>query len=351
MADWEFILASQAGIDDIDLEDCSSLSIVYSRSKRGPILTGSLPLESGAMSALSNHLGNGLPILSGWRDGVLRFRGLWMPMSEQASEDQADGAIQFGPHVRLASRYTDTIFTGHDAGHIFSDLLTETNTASESGIRVGTVEDTVDRDRTYVDQEILEAGENLAALDDGFDFEFVPVNEGPIVARLDIFARQGVDLSAQVVFEYGEGTVGNVSSVIRQTLPPINKAVVIGEPDASDSPSLRGVAEDSASQGKYGLFEVRQQASDGTVEQATLDSAAAALLRPALIRTVGFQPAADSFSPWDDFWLGDNVSLVVRHGSLDFDLNPRINQVKVQPYGDEDGNETFSVAIDTEETA
>lgn len=348
MADWEFILASQAGIDDVGLEDCEDLTITYERSKRSPILTGTLPMEGDAMVALAGHLGNGLPILSGWRNGVLRFRGIWMPMQEEAGEDIGTGSIQFAPYASLQSRFTDTDFTSTDAGHIFSGLITETNAVSSTGIRLGTIANTVNRDRTYVDQNILEAGENLAALADGFDFEFVAVNEGAIVAKLDVFSSQGSNVSSNVVFEYGDGTIGNVASVSRQTLHPINKAVVIGEPqDGADPP--RGIATDSASIAKYGMFEKRIQATDGTIEQATLDQSAASLLRPGLIRVVGFQPAHDSFSPWDDFWLGDTVGLAVRHGSMDFSLTPRINKVVMFPFGGSEGREKFEIGIDTDE--
>jgi hypothetical protein len=63
---------------------------------------------------------------------------------------------------------------------------------------------------------------------------------------------------------------------------------------------------------------------------------------------VGFQPSPGTFAPWDDYWLGDTVSLVVRQDAMNCNLTPRVNHVEVQPYGGDDGRELVTLGIDQE---
>ena len=74
------------------------------------------------------------------------------------------------------NRYTDAVveYASTDAGEIAWDLIdnSQNQTNGDLGITKGIIETTQNRDRTYYNQNIMEAIVNLSNVIGGFDFEF-----------------------------------------------------------------------------------------------------------------------------------------------------------------------------------
>lgn len=95
--------------------------------------------------------------------------------------DSSDGAgsvtIQcFDPLFHLKTRYTTSTYRATDAGSIAWQLIdaTQSETNGSLGITQGTIQTTVNRDRSYENVLISDAIVNLSSVINGFDFIFVP---------------------------------------------------------------------------------------------------------------------------------------------------------------------------------
>lgn len=354
MATWQWVLADDAGAQLCDL-DVPGRFLTFARNA-APEATCSLHHDEEAAWYLSRALRNGIPRLLCYRDGILRFRGVL----DTAAEDLSDAATLTptfrGPFARLVSggnvgaRYTgaERTFTQEDQGTIAWTLISEANATTPTGIVLGAIEPTVPRDRTYQRKAIGEAIVELSQVQGGFDFSVEPVDyDDPSGAdgAFYVYAEQG-QFVEEAIFEYGHGTLGNVSQVRRTTTPPVNRVVVLG------ANGLVGERSDQPSIDRYGEYCLQVSATD-VVEQATLDAKAEASLRPDPVRVVSFTPDPDlAPQPWDDYWLGDTLSFVARRGFRDqgesaFEeaLEPRLNGLKVG-VSDDGQAETHELTID-----
>lgn len=351
---WGLELTDQAGATTADAGTGQQRAFTFTRNAPADIKIG-FDTEGEAAAKLTDTLiDGGMPRLRGWRDGTLRFHTSWAPMSEDATVDQVQlAACAFqSPDGILAQRYVDppfqtlfggpVTFTQIDAGQIWWGLIDTTNQDSPTGIVQGSIEATMLRDRTYdLGKQLLETGQELTGVIDGFDYEIAPTwdpDTPAVLGELNVHAHQGSDRTADVVFEYGPATLGNLQTFGRQWQLPVNRAFVLG------TDGLIGVAENTASQDKYGLYVAQDQQLDVS-EQATLDAKAQAMLRPDPVRVVSFTPSPTAApQPWDDYWLGDTVAVRARSGSITEDVAVRINQIVVTL--DEEDNETVTLAIE-----
>lgn len=351
---WNLELADQAGATIADAGTGQQRVFTFTRNTPAQVQIG-FDVETDAAARLTDTLLNGgIPRLRGWRDGTLRFHESWAPMSEDATVDQVQlAACTFqGADGILVQRYVDppfvtlfggtVTFTQVDAGQIWWSLIDTTNQDSPTGIGQGSIEATMLRDRTYdLGKQLLEAGQELTGVIDGFDYEIAPVWDPAtpdVLGELNVYASQGSDRTTDVLFEYGPQTLGNVQTFGRQWQLPVNRAFVLG------ANGLVGVAEDTASQDKYGLYVGQDQQLDVS-EQATLDAKAQAMLRPDPVRVVSFTPSPTAVpQPWDDYWLGDTVTVRARSGSITEDVAVRLNQIVVTL--DEEDNESVTLAIE-----
>lgn len=351
MPDFSAVLADPTGIVLCDVR--APMTIAFQRNAAVSVSTP-LDIEEDAAATLVTALRDGLPRLKVYRrpdgasTGTLIVNAPWAPMQEGGADAEAGlgqlAATFRGPFSILENRFTaaSRVFTATDQGTIAWTLVDESNTNDgATGIRIGTIEATTARDRTYEDKQVAEAITQLTGVIGGIDFEVVPVDEGAVCGAFNVYAQQGTDATATAIFEYGVGsdTEGNVDNATRQTRYPVNKARVLG------ADGLRSEASDTASIAKYGTFMVVEQAVDVS-EQATLDAKATALLRPDPIKVVEFTPdPALGPQPWDDFWLGDVVTFRARHGSFREDITVRINGITLEI--DEEGNvATMTLTLD-----
>jgi hypothetical protein len=138
-------------------------------------------------------------------------------------------------------------------------------------------------------------------------------------------------------FEYGPRTLSNVLSMPRTTTMPLNAQFVTG------GNGLTSIYSDSISVAKYGKWWGHYDFPD-VIDQATLDAKARALVRPSPVKTVSFTPEfglENCPKPFDDFSLGDTVTLFASRGALQENTQLRVNSLLVPI--DENGFESTSV--------
>ncbi len=202
--------------------------------------------------------------------------------------------------------------------------------AEGHGVVEGDLTESVKRDRTYppgkeVGQALIEMSEVIA----GPDFEFEPVaGKGTAtIAQFNTFyPRQGSDLTADVVFEFG----GGAQTVTTFTNSPggeeiCNRFLAVGAPQDHEGESPYAihpayVAEHAASIAKYGPLE-RRESLDDVIETATLEAQAKAAVAgsaepipyfdftaaPEQVEeeAVGSEGVPPRFGI--DYWLGDTI--------------------------------------------
>jgi hypothetical protein len=329
MPNWGFLLGDQAGNALADLSTGAGRSLTFTRNAY-PEATISISHDDEAATVLFDSLRNGIPTLRAYRDGVLRFHGELAPFTEQLEENAQISLVFRGPFARLVgygqSRGSFTaaskIFTAVDAGQIAKTLIDEA--LGSAVATTGTIQASKTRDRTYQYSNVGEAITNLTRVLDGFDFEVTPIEySAGKIGQFNVYASQGSDRSATVLFQYGPGTLANVREVSRQTEPPINYARVLG------ANGLLATKQDPTSIANFGYWIVQESMSDVS-EQTTLDDKAQALLRPNPIKIVAFSPDPTLAPlPWDDFWLGDTVSFFGLRGAFSEDVTARINKITV----------------------
>lgn len=376
-ARWEFEL-DIGGSTIALLKNATGRSLTFTRNTWAEA-QATIFHEDPAAQKLMDALANGhWPSLRCWRwgptdtTGQLRFRGYLAPFSESLDESgslsltfrspfwrlQGEGDVQgrFTPAwlnasakdagaaaaslVQLYGGRADGVTGGADSNWTVSDatgaqVAATYQEASYAGLDIGNVAATVTRDLTYQYANVGESIVNLSAMFDGFDFSERFVDSGATLALFDVAAAQGGDKAA-AKFEYGKGTKGNCSGVVRSWEPPINYVTLIG------AYGLVSTQSNAGSISSYGKFPYQATRSD-IFDQVALDRTAIALLRPSPVERISFTPDLwISPLPWDDFWLGDAVHFYGRRGSFVREAALRVNQITV-PIDDE-GHETTSIS-------
>ncbi len=125
----------------------------------------------------------------------------------------------------LKSRYTDKLvtYTGIDAGAIAADLIAD-SAAKTNGtlpITAGTIQASVNHDRTYEFKQIHEAIVQLSEVNYGFDFEVTPAGVFNVY-----YPFKGADKSLSHIFKLGR----NVERIryVNTVENMCNEAIVIG---------------------------------------------------------------------------------------------------------------------------
>lgn len=219
-------------------------------------------------------------------------------------------------------------FDNVDAGAIFQSLVTTTNTEDPTGITVGTVESTVPRDRTYNNKNIMQAGIELTQVLNGFDLE---VTDEKV---LNIYERKGLDLSSNIVFEYGT----NIEPVTIEEdfSSPVNKAIVLG----AGSGSAQTIVEvtDTDSVAAIGLREGRVSATDvSDIDNLTDKGEEEVRIRKQPIQIITFDQMPNTFPEFGAIDLGDSVRVKIKKGIYNIDAVYRVYgyEVKVGENGEE----------------
>ena len=346
---WDFVVCDGSGntLDNLIHHQGTSLTFTRNGVPECQLsLSHDDPECATILTAMAQGAGGGMPTLKGYRleaDGVkrLRFNGYLATISEESGTEASTATFTFrGPFGRYMSTgsgastvlLSAAVYTATDAGQIAKSLLDywNTNALALNGFTIpvattGTIEPTVNRDRTYpILTDIGQAVVDLTAVLDGFDFEVAPVDQGGTLGVFNVYAKQGQDKLA-AKFEYGPATLANCSAMHRQTQSPQNGIEVRGNPTTMWADAI-----DIASAHKYGYYVNVTTATDVSV-QATLAEKANALLRSNPVKTIDFTPDPRlAPSPWDDYWIGDRVQFYANRGALvEGPLSVRVNQINI----------------------
>lgn len=337
MPEWTLVLASRTGVA---LADLSVTPVMRWEENRPMTVRFPMPHDMRNAERIYEILDGGLPQLRAYLDGDLKFSGRWAPMDEASDEQTSQATVTFrSPLAMLEQRFrnTEITYTGIDQALIAGGLVSDENVKGATGLTIGSLELTVTRDRTYeIRKQILEALVQLSEVDNGVAFWETPLNPVDNAGALAAFnagPRPGVDRSASVKFEMGEGTLDNCISVQRQIGYPVNRVTTVGD----GTPPLTSVRQDTASQARYGIWE-RVEAMSGVTVQATLDARAQALLVADPVQIVTFEPdPAEALRPWDDWWLGDTVSFKADVDAMQIATTARPRALEIEL--DDQGNE------------
>lgn len=240
---------------------------------------------------------------------------------------------------QLNSRFTvaEKIYTYQNGSDIAWDLINETQTDDDGdlGITQGTLEATTFREKTYANQNVMEAIISLANLQNGFDFE---INNSKVF-KISNFI--GIDRSETLILEYGI----NVKTVriTEDFSSPSTRAIVLGQ-TGTVGDQVRVERNDAAQRAIYGLREFMQS----YMEESDLDSLEAmgdAILAKysAPLMKVALDLVRSSTPTLADFSLGDLLRVKIKKGIYNIDENFRIFEWGIN-YGADD-TETLSLTL------
>jgi len=238
---------------------------------------------------------------------------------------------------QLRHRYTgaERIFADIDAGTMARTMIDETNTDDATGITIGTISPTKNRDRTYSNQNIMEAIINLANIASGFDFE---VTNNKV---FNVSSIIGTDKTNSVRLEYGHN-IKNVN-IVQDFTTPINRAIVLGEP--TDATTLQRIdIDDAGLQATYGLREGRLQEMDVSEVATLTDKGTAAINKYGTPLTkVDFDLVSNITPTITDFGIGDGIRLIVKDGMYNIDSEFRVFEWEMT--FDKDNQESLSLTL------
>lgn len=356
MAVTTWVLCDEAGVPVTEIVNAAQL--VFSARRNQPRQAQITLAHSDREAAnLFDLLGNGVPQLRYYRDGTLRLSAYLTAIDEKLSEDEGDGdqlvAVFKDPFGRLLGDGSETglhmpvdaTYTAVDQGDIGWNLIATLNAVDDTGIREGTIDPTVDRDRTYeAGKNIGEALVQLTEVLDGPDIEFLPLDptaEDGKLAEYTVHDSQG-QVQDDLLWGYGPGTMANVRQVERKITPPINRVRL------TTSDGLVSTQTDAASIARYGEWPVVRSEPNDVSVQGTLDSRAMEMLRPTWVKVLTFVPDQTlAPQPFDDFWLGDTGKFKAQDGSFVETFEPRVNGITITE--GPDGDEAHELELEVQE--
>lgn len=369
-ASWEFLLC-QNGNPIAELTTASGKQLKYSRNQFTEAQLVISHLDAAATPLMEAIEGGPLPTLKAYRrsegalEATLRFNGHFAPSTETLEETKLITAMFRSPFGRLhgdgtsgMGRYTGASIQAEEKeqGQIAKSLIllyggggtigAEDPTfgvkyaeTSFAGLGIGSIAtDGVVRSITYPHANVGQAIVNLSACLNGFDFDETFVDEGETLAKFNTYTGAGSSRPS-ARFEYGRGTLANVSHVSRSTRAPANVVRLIG------SRGLWTQVEDAGSIAQYGKWYYVEQATDCTSMSVLKSRAEAILARSKVpIRTYSITPelglpnCPDLF---DDFFLADTVPFFAREGAFNVNTETRIDELTVVI--DDNGFEATSI--------
>lgn len=188
---------------------------------------------------------------------------------------------------------------------------------NDFGITEGTIEATIDRDRTYYNQNIMEAIINLTNVLSGFDFE---ITNNRV---FNVYSVKGEDKSEDIILEYGV----NIESVqvVEDFTSPVNRAIILGQSTDDINNLVRIERNDTGLQETYKIREGVLSEMDVT-DTLTMEDKGDALIRkygnPLLKIDIDLVKSTNVTVV--DFALGDLITLVIQSGVYNIDETYRI---------------------------
>jgi hypothetical protein len=270
------------------------------------------------------------------RDGKAMFQGeVQQPNKALSADNEAFTIPVMGHFAQLDDRFTPDLvtYTQIDQGDIAWDLINASQIAVGTfGITKGVTTTGILRDRSYEMKKISDAIRELAACEQGFDFEITPDKVFNV-----FYPQRGVRVNGPV-FEYGK----NIMAVNQAYLKPKNliRAIGAGEGENmlkvsvgdANSISLYCTREEILSLKDVSLY-------DTLVEQAT-DYLKLWSLPPEVIR---LDVKAGSDPELGGYEEGDYIRVKVDYGVMQIDTWLRIYGIEITV----DDNDFESVSLIT----
>lgn len=280
-------------------------------------------------------------------DGVIRFHG---KIGEPLTSDQDNVNVVAGdPWEELTARTltADETYTTQDGGAIAWAAINAENVRSTVRLREGTVEATAPRTVTFTEgMSRADQVTALSQLDGSFGFSLDAVDDTPgVLAEFNALAGFNRGELPGVRFEYGAGTLANCSGFTEQISRPRNRIVAQGQALA-DGSRPQAVAEDTASQAEYGLWEyvVSVESTDVAILQAHAD----AELRPLPVAVYSMTPTVEAPRLFHDFDAGHVVQLAIRHGRVDIVGTARVDDCTIRRGSGDGGWAIESLTLSSE---
>lgn len=333
---WQFALydASDNWLTDLSLGTGRTITFQL----RAPhVLTMQLPLTSRA----AGFLAAGDTYVKGYRtpaggraayDQVLRFHGpAWIDDLQGGGSGNGVDTIKLtamSPMIYLAKRFTTEAYpSATDRGTIILDLLDATNDDDDTGIATDAAQvassSTTTVDWSDAKVSLLEVIDQFGAALDGCDAEIEPIeyDDGKI-GRLVVHDSQGSDRSDDVVFGYGPATIANCLGMNRVRNAGLIDNDVLGYSDTVSANWINSTSiaryrrqyADVSYTGETSEDEISSRTKGWLDDHETLDAVAEYAL------TAG--PRAPRL--FDDFEIGDRVSLWFAKGAVEFAVAQRV---------------------------
>ena len=229
-------------------------------------------------------------------------------------------------------------FSATDQGAILWALIdhTQTQTNGNIGITEGTIEATVDRDRTYpIDKNIGDAIIEMTEVINGLDVEITPDKV------FNVYKRIGEDRS-YLIFEHPGGIKG--LALEKNAIELVNYVVVRGE--GNGAVQVRQVEENLASQSTYTLREKVLDTPDVS-EEATLTEQGEAEMILARPRQLPFITLDGNKAPdFSLYEIGDSIKILVKGSDYFSSIANRVYRIEqITAIIDEDDLETVTLGL------
>jgi hypothetical protein len=288
------------------------------------------------------------------RDGVIVWSGvLWTARASVEGAALDVGGEGWWSYFRRRRLRATKAYAAQDQLAIARDLVNwaQAQQGGNVGVVVGSETSGVVRDRTYWHYErkpIGEAVEQLAAVEDGFDFAVdVAYEAGVIVKRLRLhYPRRG--RITPLVWDLGANLEGLSQEVDAARAANVVDALGAGEGDSM----LIATAADTSQLASYPLLEDTVSLKDVS-GPATLQAHAALELanraRPATTLPTLLARQANPDTALGTFLEGDSVRVKASDGWVAVDARMRVQSYEVSV--DQDGREQVAVAFAEEEAS
>jgi hypothetical protein len=229
--------------------------------------------------------------------------------------------VASGFMVLLKKRLAFTPYTNTDAGQIVANWITATNGLSPTGITIGTIVPSKNRDRTYLENTtIYDEMVQLTEVKDGIDLEVTQTKV------FNSYYPQGTDKSSSVIFSWGK----NIERLDFgfDFSDPVNQAIVLG--GGFGEAMVTVTREDTALREDYGLLQ--ENIPYKNVEELALlqDKGDKDIARRGLPRReYKLYQTPESDPIWTSLTVGDRIRGDVDYGFLSVHDSIRINVIEV----------------------
>lgn len=285
-------------------------------------------------------------------DGVkrLRFHGTLWTVEQSGDGSTATVACTcVDPWPMLAARYTSASYSSTDQGAIIQDVVDTAN--SDATTRIATsasyIETTTTRTISWADNRtpVADAMLGFTELLDGVDVELVPCEyTSGDICQLWVYEHQGASTGHTAEFGYGDATVANVAGFTRT----VSMDDVATRVTAYGSGNISSTKNDTTQQNAIGLFV--GDVSDGEQTSTTILGKLAQRelsRRKRAQQTVQISPYPGGPLLFDDFVVGDKVSVQVRTGSINVTNTPRVTAATMVVEGGAERMEAITTELYT----